>query len=124
MFPAIGDSVVTHKWGGALGVHRDWFTNAGIEPRTNIASLGGYVGDGVAFSYVAAKEIARSIAGTSHENKPLPIVNHTSQRWEPEPFRFIGINSILRLTERADVIENRKNRSNRFLNWLLGKLIP
>jgi glycine/D-amino acid oxidase-like deaminating enzyme len=124
MFPAIGDSEVTHKWGGALGVHRDWFTTAHIDQRTNIASLGGYVGDGVAFSYVAAKEVARSIEGTSHENKPLPIVNHTSRRWEPEPFRFIGINSILRLTERADEIEKKKSRPNRFINYLLGKLIP
>ena len=123
MFPAIGNSAITHKWGGALGVHRDWFTTAQIDHRTNIASLGGYVGDGVAFSYVAAREVARSIQG-SFENKPLPIVNHTSRRWEPEPFRFIGINTMLRLTEKADETEQKKSRTNRIINWLLGKLIP
>jgi hypothetical protein len=123
MFPAIGDSEVTHKWGGALGVHRDWFTAALIDQRTNIATLGGYVGDGVAFSYVAAKEVASSIQG-SFEKKPLPIVNHTSRRWEPEPFRFVGINSILRLTEKADETEQKKSRTNRTINWLLGRLIP
>jgi glycine/D-amino acid oxidase-like deaminating enzyme len=123
MFPAIGNSAVTHKWGGALGVHRDWFTTAQIDHQTNIASLGGYVGDGVAFSYVAAREVARSIQD-SFENKPLPIVNHTSRRWEPEPFRFIGINTMLRLTEKADETEQKKSRTNRFINWLLGKLIP
>jgi hypothetical protein len=123
MFPAIGNSAVTHKWGGALGVHRDWFTTAQIDHRTNIASLGGYVGDGVAFSYVAAKEVARSIQ-SSFENNPLPIVNHASRRWEPEPFRFIGINTILRLTDKADETEQKNGRTNRIINWLLGKLIP
>lgn len=124
MFPAIGDSEVTHRWGGALGVHRDWFTSAQIDHKSHIASLGGYVGDGVAFSYVAAKEVATSILGTVSNYLPLPIVNHVSPRWEPEPLRYIGINSILRLTNRADETEKRTGRKNRFVDWLLGKLIP
>lgn len=124
MFPAVGDSDVTHRWGGALGVHRDWFTSARIDHKSHIASLGGYVGDGVAFSYVAAKEIARSIHGTASDYHPLPIVNHVSPRWEPEPLRYIGINSILRLTTRADETEKKIGKKNRFVDWVLGKLIP
>lgn len=124
MFPAIGDSDVTHRWGGVLGVHRDWFTSARIDHKNHIASLGGYVGDGVAFSYVAAKEVATSILGTASEHHPLPIVNHVSPRWEPEPLRYIGINSILRLTTRADKTEKKIGKKNRFIDWLLGKLIP
>lgn len=124
MFPTIDDVAVTHRWGGALGVHRDWFASANVDHKDNIATLGGYVGDGVAFSYVAAKEIARNIVGEGHDARPLPIINHISPRWEPEPFRYVGINSILRLTERADESEKRTGRKNRFVNWLLGKLIP
>ena len=124
MFPSIVDVPVTHRWGGALGVHRDWFASAKVDHTTHIASLGGYVGDGVAFSYVAAKEVARSIVGEGQDQRPLPIVNHISPRWEPEPFRYVGINSILRLTERADETERLTGRKNRFVNWLLGKLIP
>ena len=124
MFPSIVDVPVTHRWGGALGVHRDWFTSAKVDHTTHIATLGGYVGDGVAFSYVAAKEVARNIVGEGQHERPLPIVNHVSPRWEPEPFRYVGINSILRLTERADETERRTGRKNRFVNWLLGKLIP
>lgn len=123
MFPAIGDTAVTHKWGGALGVHRDWFTSARLDHKSHIASLGGYVGDGVAFSYVAAKEVATSILGTASDYRPLPIVNHVSPRWEPEPLRYIGINSILRLAARADETEKKTGRKNRFVDWLLGKLI-
>lgn len=124
MFPTIDEVPVSHRWGGALGVHRDWFTSAKVDHKENIASLGGYVGDGVAFSYVAAKEVAKNIIGEGHEARPLPIVNHVSPRWEPEPFRFIGINSVLRLTERADETEKRTGRRSRFIDWLLGKLIP
>jgi glycine/D-amino acid oxidase-like deaminating enzyme len=123
MFPSIEDVAVTHRWGGALGVHRDWFTSARIDHNSHIASLGGYVGDGVAFSYVAAKEVANSILGATSDYRPLPIVNHVSPRWEPEPLRYIGINSILRLTARADETEKKFGKRNRFVDWLLGKLI-
>ena len=123
MFPSIEDVAVTHRWGGALGVHRDWFTSARIDHNSHIASLGGYVGDGVAFSYVAAKEVANSILGATSDYRPLPIVNHLSPRWEPEPLRYIGINSILRLTARADETEKKFGKRNRFVDWLLGKLI-
>jgi glycine/D-amino acid oxidase-like deaminating enzyme len=124
MFPSIDHVAITHRWGGALGVHRDWFASARIDHNSHIATLGGYVGDGVAFSYVAAKEVAHSITGTPLDHHPLPIVNHVSRRWEPEPFRYIGINSILRLTEQADETEKRTGRRNRLVNWLLRKLIP
>jgi len=86
--------------------------------------VSGYVGDGVAFSYVAAKEVAENIVGEGHDARPLPIVNHISPRWEPEPFRYVGINSILQLTERADETERRTGRKNRLVDWVLGKLIP
>ncbi|MEI6198736.1 MAG: FAD-dependent oxidoreductase [Actinomycetota bacterium] len=123
MFPAIGNSTITHRWGGALGVHRDWFASARVDHQTNIASLGGYVGDGVAFSYVAALEVARAIS--NHRiAPPLPIRNHESPKWELEPIRWIGINSLLRFTAYADRHEERTGRRHRFIGWLLEKLIP
>jgi glycine/D-amino acid oxidase-like deaminating enzyme len=122
MFPTIGDSEVTHRWGGALGVHRDWFTSAVIDQDEKVASLGGYVGDGVALSYVAAQEVARAIT-TSKRIVPLPIRNHVSPKWEIEPFRWIGINSLLRLTARADRHEARTGRTHRLIDSLLRRLI-
>jgi len=124
MFPAIGDTPVSHKWGGALGVHRDWFTSATIDHNTQIATLGGYVGDGVAFSYVAAKEVALSVSAQPRRTPPLAIVNHASPRWEPEPFRWLGINALLKLSSHADELEKRTGKSHRFISWFLGKIIP
>ena len=124
MFPSIDDVAITHQWGGALGVHRDWFTSAKVDHHNHVATLGGYVGDGVAFSFVAAKEVATSILCAESNYRPLPIVNHVSPRWELEPLRYIGINSVLRLTTRADETEKKTGKKNRFVDWLLGKLIP
>ena len=124
MFPAIGDTPVSHRWGGALGVHRDWFTTANINHETHIATLGGYVGDGVAFSYVAANEVALSISARERATAPLPIVNHVSPRWEPEPLRWIGVNALLKLSSHADEVEKRTGKSHRFISWLLAKMIP
>jgi glycine/D-amino acid oxidase-like deaminating enzyme len=124
MFPSIGDSAVSHRWGGALGVHRDWFTSANVNHETHVATLGGYVGDGVAFSFVAAKEVALSISARQRVTAPLPIVNHVSPRWEPEPLRWIGINALLKLSSHADEVEKRTGKSHRFISWFLGKMIP
>ena len=124
MFPAIGDTPVSHRWGGALGVHRDWFTTANINHETHIATLGGYVGDGVAFSYVAAEEVALSITSQPRTVTQLAIVNHASPRWEPEPLRWIGINALLKLSSRADAKEKRTGKAHRLISWLLGKIIP
>lgn len=124
MFPAIGDTPVSHTWGGALGVHRDWFTAANVDHRAHLATLGGYVGDGVAFSYVAAKEVALSISSNQRITAPLAIVNHISPRWEPEPLRWFGINALLKLSSHADAVEKRTGKSHRLISWLLGKIIP
>jgi len=44
---------VTHRWGGALGVPRDWFPSAGYDRSHGYAWAGGYVGDGVAAANLA-----------------------------------------------------------------------
>ena len=124
MFPAIGDTPVSHRWGGSLGVHRDWFTTANINHETHIATLGGYVGDGVAFSYVAAEEVALSITSQPRTGTQRAIVKHASPRWEPEPLRWIGINALLKLSSWADTKEKRTGKAHRLISWLLGKIIP
>ena len=40
----------------------------------------------------------------------LPWVGHRSRSWEPEPFRWIGINGALKLMTSADEKEKRTNR--------------
>ena len=48
LFPVLDRAEITHRWGGPLGVPRDWHPSVGLDPDTGIGWAGGYVGDGVA----------------------------------------------------------------------------
>ena len=93
LFPAIGDVAVTHRWGGPLGVPRDWHASASFDPVTRIATAGGYVGDGLSTTNLAGRTLADLITDTDSDLTRLPWVNHRSPGWEPEPFRFLGANA-------------------------------
>ncbi len=92
LFPAARDAAVTHRWGGPLGVPRDWHAHAGYDPATGIASAGGYVGDGLSTTNLAGRTLTDLILGRETDLTLLPWANHRSPRWEPEPLRFIGAN--------------------------------
>ena len=38
---------ITHRWGGNLGIARDWHASVGLDASTGMGWAGGYVGDGV-----------------------------------------------------------------------------
>ncbi len=117
LFPGVGR--ITHRWGGPLGIPRDWHASVGLDRATGLAWAGGYVGDGVATTNLAGRTLADLITGASTELTALPWVGHRSRRWEPEPLRWLGINAGLRLAIAADRAEARTGRPSR-----LGKLIP
>ncbi|GLY04279.1 FAD-dependent oxidoreductase [Actinoplanes sp. NBRC 101535] len=91
---------ITHRWGGPLGIPRDWFPSVGL--RDGIAWSGGYVGDGVAAANLGARTLTDLILGRETALTALPWVNHRSRRWEPEPARWLGINAGLRGTALLD----------------------
>jgi glycine/D-amino acid oxidase-like deaminating enzyme len=121
LFPAIGDVAVTHRWGGPLGVARDWHASASFDPATRIAWAGGYVGDGLSTTNVAGRTLADLITGERSELVGLPWVNHRSPDWEPEPLRFLGANAGLVATTLADV-EERVTRHPSLLAKLVAPL--
>ena len=123
MFPAARDTAVTHRWGGALGVTRDWHAMATVNSTDRTGFAGGYVGDGVALSRLAASGLARAILGIDDEIARLPIVGHRGPRWEPEPLRWLGINAMLRVVALADRIEERRNRPSRLLDTAIDSLL-
>ena len=121
LFPAIGDVTVTHRWGGPLGVPRDWCATASFDPATRIAHAGGYVGDGLSTTNLAGRTLADLITGTDSELTGLPWVNHHSPRWEPEPLRFLGANAGLAAMTLADA-EERLTRRPSVAAKLMGPL--
>ena len=107
MFPVLGDTEVTHRWGGPIGVPRDWCASVGLDRGTGLGWAGGSVGDGVATTNLAGRTLADLIAGRDTSLVSLPWVNHRSRRWEVEPLRWLGTNAALRVLARADRVEAR-----------------
>jgi glycine/D-amino acid oxidase-like deaminating enzyme len=110
LFPVLGGVDVTHRWGGVLGVPRDWIPSVGLDRATGLAWAGGYVGEGVAASNLAGRTLADLITGANSELTDLPWVGHHSRPWEPEPVRWLGINAGLALSAAADRSEDRTDR--------------
>jgi glycine/D-amino acid oxidase-like deaminating enzyme len=111
LFPALADVTVTHRWGGPLAIARDWFPSVGLDPAARVAWAGGYVGDGVSTTNLAGRTLTDLILGRTTESTGLAWVDHRSPTWEPEPFRWLGINAGLSLAGRADRAEERAGRA-------------
>jgi glycine/D-amino acid oxidase-like deaminating enzyme len=94
---------IAYRWGGPLGIPRDWMPSVGLSD--GMAWAGGYVGDGVAAANLAGRTLAALISGADSDLTALPWVGHRSRRWEPEPIRWLGINAALRATTLRDALE-------------------
>jgi glycine/D-amino acid oxidase-like deaminating enzyme len=110
LFPATHDAAVTHRWGGPLGVPRDWYPSVGLDRSTGLGWAGGYVGDGVTTSNLAGRTLADLIARHDTERTELAWVDHHHRDWEPEPLRWLGVNAALHLSAAADRRESRTGR--------------
>ncbi|MEW9613219.1 FAD-binding oxidoreductase [Shinella sp. S4-D37] len=93
---------IDHAWCGVLGVPRDWCTTAGFDRASGIGWAGGYVGLGVSSSNLAGRTLCDLVLGRETELTALPWVNRTVRKWEPEPFRWLGVHSMYQLYRMAD----------------------
>jgi len=123
LFPAASPLTVTHRWGGPLGVPRDWHAGASYDPATGIASAGGYVGDGLSTTNLAGRTLADLITGRDTDLTALPWVGHRSPDWEPEPLRFIGANLgtlAMRIADTEERVTKRPSLAARIMGPLVG----
>ncbi|UOE44616.1 NAD(P)/FAD-dependent oxidoreductase [Agromyces larvae] len=110
LFPAVGDARITHRWGGPLGIARDWHPTVSYNPRTGVGFAGGYVGDGLSTTNLAGRTLADLVLGRTSELTALPWVQHRSPLWEPEPLRWVGANLGILGTGLADREERLTGR--------------
>jgi glycine/D-amino acid oxidase-like deaminating enzyme len=124
LLPPAAGARVTHTWGGPIAIPRDWTASVGLDRDTGLAWAGGYVGDGVALANLAGRTLADLIRGHDSDLVRLPWVQHRSRPWEPEPLRWLGINTGLRLAGSIDASEQRSGRPaplrGRLLDLFLG----
>ena len=123
VFPVTKELKVTHRWGGPLGVPRNWKPSVNFDRRSGLASLGGYIGDGVAATNLAARTLAHLIADDKHPLTNLAWVNQESRKWEVEPMRYFGINGLLRLSSKMDRHEHETGTEDKFRSKVLERFI-
>jgi glycine/D-amino acid oxidase-like deaminating enzyme len=110
LFPFLDDVEITHRWGGVLGVPRNWTPTVGADRTAGVYRAGGYVGEGVAATNLAGRCLAHLLVGDDNDLTTLPWVRSASRRWPFEPFRWIGVTAGARLFERADRREAATDR--------------
>ncbi|MFC9947097.1 NAD(P)/FAD-dependent oxidoreductase [Streptomyces pratensis] len=106
-FPTTAGTRIDHAWSGVLGVPRDWCATVTLDRSTGLGWAGGYVGSGVATANLAARTLRDLIQQDSGQAGPtdltaLPWVNHKVRRWEPEPFRWLGVHALYAAYRAAD----------------------
>ncbi len=112
LFPALGDVPVARAWHGVLGVSRDWCPTVGLNRSTGLGYAGGYAGEGVAASNLAARTLRDMVLDRDTELSRLPWVGHPARHWEPEPLRFMGARGIYGLYRIADRHERLSGRES------------
>ncbi len=112
LFPQAADARITHRWGGPLGVPRDWHAGVTRDPDTRIATAGGYVGDGLSTTNLAGRTLADLVRGEHTALTGLAWVGHRSPDWEVEPMRFVGANLGMLAMEAADLEERATSRAS------------
>jgi glycine/D-amino acid oxidase-like deaminating enzyme len=124
LLPVTSTARITHRWGGPLGIARDWHASVGLDRTTGLAWAGGYVGDGVSTTNLAGRTLTDLILRRDTDLTGLAWVNHQSPQWEPEPLRWLGANAGLRAMTWADAAERRNGKPSqvaRAVNRLLGR---
>ncbi|MFF2516142.1 NAD(P)/FAD-dependent oxidoreductase [Streptomyces sp. NPDC058086] len=106
-FPSLAGVRVAHAWSGVLGVPRDWCATVTLDRSTGLGWAGGYVGSGVATTNLAARTLRDLIQQDSGQAGPtdltaLPWVDHKVRKWEPEPFRWLGVQAMYATYRTAD----------------------
>ncbi|MZD07924.1 FAD-dependent oxidoreductase [Streptomyces sp. SID5785] len=106
-FPQLAGVGIAHAWSGVLGVPRDWCATVTLDRSTGLGWAGGYVGSGVATANLAARTLRDLVQQDSGQSGPtdlttLPWVDHKVRKWEPEPFRWLGVHGMYATYAAAD----------------------
>ncbi len=115
-FPVLRDFEFTHAWGGAVAVTRDWAAYVRFDG--TYGELGGYAGDGVTLSYLAAAAMADLVLQKEIPRTRLPFIQWKNPMWEREPLRWLGVNSAIKLSEAADTEERITGRPSVLMKFL------
>lgn len=126
LFPVTSNVEISAAWSGVLAVPRDWCAGVGYDKTTGLGWAGGYTGQGVTATNLAGRTLADLVLGRLTPLTELPWIDRNSGKWEPEPFRWLGVQSIYAAYRRADRIESNRNSPEsahvaKIADWISGR---
>ena len=103
---------IDYAWKGSIGVTRDWCATVTYDDKSKIGKIYGFVGSGVTATNLAARTMCDRIMNNKSTLTTLPWNDYQSQKWEPEPFRYVAIQGIYGLLRYSDYLEREKQLKN------------
>jgi len=110
LLPQLQGTPITHRWGGLMGVASHFRPSVQFDRTTGFGRAGGYTGEGVAASNLAARILADLTLGKATDITRLPWVDDIAPRWPIEPFRWLGAGTIQHIGLLADRAERRTSQ--------------
>ena len=119
MLPQLRDVKITHRWGGPLGLPRNQRPGVSLDRDKRLAVAGGYLGEGVGASNLVGRILSDLLLDRETERVHLPWVGEDFPRWEPEPFRWLGITAVRKMMDRMDQNEAKGRSAGRLMESVL-----
>ena len=106
-FPALDDLRFAHAWSGWIGMTMNFMPIVGESPRQPGLYYGvAYNGHGVAQAIKVGELLAGRIQG--HDDPWYDVISRKPAYLPPEPFRWLGVRSLLGLVNIIDAHRNRQ----------------
>ncbi|HSR94998.1 MAG TPA: FAD-dependent oxidoreductase [Solirubrobacterales bacterium] len=95
-FPGLEKTKLTHAWGGPVDASPTHLPVIVPLPGARIYTAAGYTGNGVGPSYMVGRTLASLALDRRDEHSRLPIVDPSPRQVPPEPFHWLGGETIRR----------------------------
>jgi len=121
LLPITARAGITHGWGGFMGISRSLRPCVSYDARAGIGWAGGYLGEGVGAANLAARILVDLVLQRATALTELAWVEDLPPRWEPEPWRWLGIRGLGFVGRRADAAEHASGRPSRLFGPLFDR---
>jgi glycine/D-amino acid oxidase-like deaminating enzyme len=120
LYPQLADVALVDAWGGPIDIAPDHLPVFGTLGPGNVHYGHGYSGTGVGPSHLGGRILAAlALDRLDDPVARLPLVEHRSRRFPPEPFRFMGA----RVIREAIVAKEQRDDLGRSSPRLLRELV-
>jgi glycine/D-amino acid oxidase-like deaminating enzyme len=112
-FPQLRNRRITHAWGGPIDASPTHLPAVRTLPHGRAFAAAGYTGNGVGPSNMVGRALAALALDRDDEHTRLPFVDSDLPRLPPEPFHWLGGESIRYAIEKKEEAEMQSRRPGR-----------